>query len=151
MYTVVDKIAHSMGATLKSLIGRSDLRQTVPRERAGEWGVGTATLDDILQELQKPGLDPRQEFEAWDFDPNVRSIDDLAEGQILNAVVTNVTDFGAFVDVGVHQDGLIHISQLADSFVNRPMDVIKAGQKIKVKVLAVDKPRKRISLTRRGL
>ena len=113
--------------------------------------VGLPTLQDIVAELGKPGRDPRRSFEAPSFRDDVREITDLTPGMTLSGVVTNVTAFGAFVDVGVHQDGLVHISQLADRFVDNPHDVVSPGDRIQVRVLEVDVPRKRISLSAKGL
>jgi uncharacterized protein len=111
--------------------------------------VGEPTLRDILQELKKPGRDPRESFEPPKFREDVTSLADLKPGMVLEGVVTNVTAFGAFVDVGVHQDGLVHISQLADRFVRDPKEVVQVGQKLQVRVLEVDLPRKRIALSAR--
>ena len=108
------------------------------------------TLNDIIKELARPGRDPRQEFEPFYFAENVNKIEDLAKGMKLPGVITNVTDFGAFVDVGVHQDGLVHISQMADRFVRNPVEIVKAQQQVMVTVLEVDLERKRISLSMRG-
>ncbi len=110
-------------------------------------GVGLPTLRDILAELRRPGRDPRERFEPPAFRENVREPSDLEPGMVLQGVVTNVVAFGAFVDVGVHQDGLVHISQLADRFVSDPGDVVKVGQRVKVRVLSVDLERGRIGLT----
>jgi uncharacterized protein len=134
---------------VKDLLGK-DLR-SVAAGQAKTLGVGDATLIDILAELERPGRDPRPAFEAATFDEHIMSLADLKEGQVLRGIVTNVTDFGAFVDLGVHQDGLVHISQLADSYVRHPLDVVKPGQTITVKVLGVDLDQKRISLSRKGL
>ena len=106
-----------------------------------------STLQDILKELEKPGRDPREKFEAFAFKEGVHEISDLKEGMRLPGIVTNVTAFGAFVDVGVHQDGLVHVSQLADDFVKDPADVVKVGQKVSVTVMEVDIPRRRIGLS----
>ena len=132
---------------MASLIG--DLR-TVDRidpKRYVDGDVGAFTLDDILAELKKPGRDPRASFEPPKFRDDVRSLEDLKPGMELEGVVTNVTAFGAFVDVGVHQDGLVHVSQLADRFIKDPSEVVKVGEKIKVRVVEVDLARKRIALT----
>ena len=149
-YGVVEAIAKSLGMPVSGLLGRSDFRQQI-WERRKEWAVGEQTLSDILDELEKPGRDPRPPFEVVVFSDEIRTLDDLKEGQVLNGLVTNVTDFGAFVDIGVHQDGLIHISQLSDTFVRNPRDVVHVGQQVRVTVLAVDKPKKRISLSRKTL
>ncbi|MDP6125710.1 MAG: S1 RNA-binding domain-containing protein, partial [Candidatus Latescibacteria bacterium] len=109
--------------------------------------LGLPTLTDILAELEKPGRDPRETFEVFEFASGVDAISDLTTGMILNGLVTNVTNFGAFVDVGVHQDGLVHISQLADKFVKHPSDVVQVRQQVKVKVMDVDLDRGRISLS----
>ena len=109
------------------------------------------TLTDIMKELEKPGRDPRQQVETFEFDPRVHTPEDLVAGMELPGIVTNITDFGAFVDVGVHQDGLVHISQLADRFVKNPNDVVKLHQHVMVKVIEVDRRRHRISLTMKGV
>ena len=109
--------------------------------------VGLPTLQDILRELEKPGRDPRQKFEVFSFAEGVSAISDLAPGMKLPGIVTNVANFGAFVDIGVHQDGLVHVSQLADYFVSNPTDVVKVGQHVEVTVVEVDEARKRISLS----
>jgi uncharacterized protein len=109
------------------------------------------TLTDIMQELAKPGRDPREKFEFFEFDKNVNSIDDVIPGMILPGIITNITNFGAFVDIGVHQDGLVHVSQLADRFVKDPNQIVKLNQKVMVKILEVDKERKRIQLTMKGI
>jgi uncharacterized protein len=111
--------------------------------------VGLPTVEDILAELAKPGRDPRSEFEVAKFSEGVNDLEDLKEGMILEGVVTNVTRFGAFVDVGVHQDGLVHISQLANQFVQDPSDVVSVGDVVRVKVLEVDLARRRIALSRK--
>jgi uncharacterized protein len=113
-------------------------------------GVGEPTLRDIFDELKRPGRDPRSDFEAPSFRDDVNKLEDLQEGMILEGVVTNVTNFGAFVDVGVHQDGLVHISQLSDRFVQHPSEAVKVGQKLKVRVLEVDLVRGRIALSARS-
>lgn len=105
------------------------------------------TLTDIMTELEKPGRDPREQLEEFEFDPNVSTPDDLVEGMVLPGIVTNITNFGAFVDIGVHQDGLVHISQLADRYVSDPTQVVKLHQHVMVKVIEVDRRRNRISLS----
>ena len=112
--------------------------------------MGLPTLNDIIKELARPGRDPRQEFERFYFAEGVNKIEDLAKGMKLPGVVTNVTNFGAFVDVGVHQDGLIHISQMADRFVKNPSEIVKTQEQVMVTVLDVDMVRKRISLSMKG-
>ena len=109
--------------------------------------VGLPTLNDIMQELEKPGLDPRDKIETFEFDPRVKTPEDLVTGMELPGIITNITNFGAFVDIGVHQDGLVHISQLANRFVKDPNEVARLHQHVRVKVLEVDRRRHRISLT----
>ena len=113
--------------------------------------VGLPTLTDIMKELEKPGRDPRQQIEEFEFAKGIESVDDLEEGMELPGIVTNITNFGAFVDIGVHQDGLVHISQLADKYVRDPNEVVKLHQHVQVRVLEVDRRRNRISLTMKGV
>jgi uncharacterized protein len=148
-YPVVAQLATKAGCAVAELIGRPDLAQ-LAKGAEKDLGVGRATLDDIVKELEKPGRDPRPPFEVVTFDDSIQTMDDLKEGQVLNGIVTNVTDFGAFVDIGVHQDGLIHVSQLANTFVKNALDVLKPGQTVKVMVMTVDKAKKRISLSRKA-
>jgi uncharacterized protein len=124
--------------------------QDVPK-LAKAVGVGEPTLKDILEELKKPGRDPRDAFEQPVFRSDVMHIEDLKEGMVLTGTVRNVIDFGAFVDIGVHQDGLVHISQLSDRYIKHPMDVVKTGDVVKVKILGVDLAKKRISLTMKNV
>ena len=109
--------------------------------------VGIPTLTDIINELEKPGRDPREQLEEFEFDSHVQTIDDLVEGMVLPGIVTNVTNFGAFVDIGVHQDGLVHISQMANRRINHPSEVVKLHQHVEVKVIEIDRQRNRISLS----
>lgn len=148
-YPVVERLARVNQCSVQALLGRADLGK-LAHDKAGELSVGTATLADILKELEKPGRDPRPPFEVATFDDSIQSIDDLREGLVLNGIVTNVTDFGAFVDIGVHQDGLVHVSQLAESYVKHALDVVKPGQTVRVMVLSVDKLKKRIGLSRKA-
>jgi uncharacterized protein len=148
-YPLVERMAADLGVPVASLIGDGKAIERIdPRRYQGD-DVGEFTLKDILAELKKPGRDPRAAFEPPKFREDVRTLDDLKPGMELEGVVTNVTAFGAFVDVGVHQDGLVHVSQLADRFVKDPSEVVKVGDKLKVKVLEVDLQRKRIALTAR--
>jgi uncharacterized protein len=148
-YPVVERILRAKALGLKDLMGNSEkLRGVKPAEFTDE-RFGLPTVQDILGELEKPGRDPRPAFVAPQFLDGVTDIKDLKEGMVLEGVVTNVTNFGAFVDIGVHQDGLVHISMLADTFVKDPHTVVKAGDIVKVKVLEVDVARKRIALSRR--
>lgn len=146
-YAVVAKMAARVKVPVRSLIGNDALLQELRLSEFVEGDIGEYTLKDIVAELRKPGRDPRPEFVSLAFDERVQSLDDLEVGMQLAGVVTNVTDFGAFVDIGVHQDGLVHISQLCERFVSHPREVVQSGQHVQVRVLEVDKARKRISLT----
>ncbi|NEX16348.1 MAG: RNA-binding transcriptional accessory protein [Halochromatium sp.] len=148
-YPLVRRILEQLGRDLRALIGdRAALRRLQPAQFADE-RFGEPTVRDIIAELEKPGRDPRPEFKAASFMEGVETLSDLKPGMLLEGTVTNVTNFGAFVDVGVHQDGLVHISRLADRFVKDPYEVVSTGQLVKVKVLEVDLPRKRVSLSMR--
>ena len=148
-YPVVAKMLAKQGITAAELIGnRSQIAQIQAADFIDE-RFGLPTVRDILAELEKPGRDPRGEFQTAAFAEGVHDMNDLQVGMVLEGVVSNVANFGAFVDIGVHQDGLVHISALADRFVQDPRDVVKAGDVVKVKVLEVDVPRKRIALTMR--
>jgi protein Tex len=146
-YALVGRMAKDLGVTVKDLVGKSELLRRIDARKYQEGELGAHTMEDILRELAKPGRDPRERFEAAGFREDVHSIADLELGMELNGVVTNVTNFGAFVDIGVHRDGLVHISQLSDRYIGSPHEVVRAGQRIKVRVLEVDKERKRISLS----
>lgn len=146
-YSLVERIAKDQGVKLGDLVGNAELVSRVPWEKYASNDVGMPTLEDIKKELAKPGRDPRDAFEPPKFRDDVRTMEDLKVGMELEGVVTNVTAFGAFVDVGVHQDGLVHVSQLSDRFVKDPHQVVKVGDKVKVKVVEVDLARKRIALT----
>ena len=150
-YGVVEQMAADMGCTVGALVGNKERLKEIDIKRYAREDVGLLTLADIVKELEKPGLDPREQIEVFEFDPNVHSIEDLSEGMVLPGIVTNITNFGAFVDVGVHQDGLVHISQLADRYVSDPNQVVKLHQHVLVRVKEVDLRRKRISLTMRGV
>ncbi len=148
-YPVVRRILTQAGKGIRELIGDvATLRRLNPAALKDDQ-FGLPTIKDILAELEKPGRDPRPEFKAAEFREGVETLDDLKEGMVLEGTVTNVTNFGAFVDIGVHQDGLVHISALADRFVKDPHEVVKTGDLVKVKVMEVDKPRRRIALTMR--
>ena len=148
-YEVVDGMAKQLGVPTTSLVGNASLSSKIDREAFVAGDVGLPTINDILEELARPGRDPRSEFKAANFDDSVNEIGDVKSGMVLEGVVTNVTHFGAFVDIGVHQDGLIHISQLSDTFVEDPSDFISVGDICRVKVMEVDIDRKRIALTRK--
>ena len=148
-YGLVARMAADLNVELAELVGDSTLARRIDITSYTGEGVGEPTLRDIVAELDKPGRDPREEFEPPKFRDDVNSLEDLQEGMRLEGVVTNVTAFGAFVDVGVHQDGLVHVSQLADRFVKDPKDVVKVGDKLAVRVLDIDLARRRISLSAR--
>lgn len=148
-YPVVDKIAEKMGKPVKQVIGNTDfLRKLKPQEFTDDT-FGLPTVTDIIAELDKPGRDPRPEFKTAEFKEGVEDLKDLQPDMVLEGVISNVTNFGAFVDIGVHQDGLVHISALSDSFVKDPRDIVKAGDVVKVKVMEVDVKRKRVALSMR--
>ena len=149
-YGVAERMAADLGCSVTDLMTRPDLRARIQLDRYVTDTVGLPTLEDILSELAKPGRDPRRQFEAFGFEDGVTKLEDLRPGMRLPGIVTNVTAFGAFVDVGVHQDGLVHVSQLADQFVKDPTDVVKVGQKVQVTVLEVDLTRRRIGLSMRS-
>ncbi|MBU0943513.1 MAG: RNA-binding transcriptional accessory protein [Proteobacteria bacterium] len=150
-YQTVMKMVADLNCSVRDLIDRQELREKIDLDTYVSATLGLPTLHDILGELAKPGRDPRQEFTTFTFSKNVNTIDDLITEMRLPGIVTNVTRFGAFVDIGVHQDGLVHISQLADRFVKDPAEVVKVGQQVMVRVLEVDQQRKRIALSLRGL
>ena len=146
-YDLVEKMAADIGATVDLLVGNIRLLQSLDRDRFTSEDVGLPTIEDILRELEKPGRDPRSAFKSAEFSDSIREIGDLRPGLALEGVVTNVTNFGAFVDIGVHQDGLVHVSELADCFVPDPRKVVRIGQVVRVRVLKVDPELKRIALT----
>jgi protein Tex len=146
-YPLVEQIAKDLNVSLEELTRTPALAEKIDLNRYVSESVGLPTLRDILEELKKPGRDPRKQFQTADFRDDIREISDLKEGMILQGVVTNVTAFGAFVDIGVHQDGLVHVSHLANRFVKDPNDAVQAGQVVKVKVLSADPQRKRIALS----
>ncbi len=146
-YHIVEKMAKRLNVNVSELIGNKELIAKIDPKEFTEDHFGLETVNDILKELEKPGRDPRKSFEAFEFDKDIRSIEDLKPGMTLNGIVTNITAFGAFVDIGVHQDGLVHISQMADHYIKDPNEVVHLNQKVRVKVLQVDENRKRISLT----
>jgi uncharacterized protein len=148
-YALVERIARDLNVPLGDLLNNESAVGQINVARYVADGVGLPTLQDILSELRRPGRDPREQFEPPAFRDDVKEPKDLAEGMVLEGVVTNVVAFGAFVDVGVHQDGLVHVSQMASRFVRDPNDVVKVGQKVKVTVMSVDLERGRIALTMR--
>jgi uncharacterized protein len=149
-YALVERIAQDLGLTLAELVGNAQAADRIDIQKYVGEGVGEPTLRDIIAELRKPGRDPRADFEPPKFRDDVEKLEDLTPGMALEGVVTNVTAFGAFVDVGVHQDGLVHVSQLSDRFIKDPNEAVKVGDKIKVRVLEVDTARRRISLSARS-
>ena len=149
-YHIVEKMAKDLNCSIDDLIEQKELRKKIQLTNYVTETVGLPTLKDIMSELEKPGRDPRKGFEIFSFDEHVHEIRDLREGMRLPGIVTNVTNFGAFVDIGVHQDGLVHISQLADEFVDDPNKVVKVGQQVWVNVTEVDEKRKRIALSMKG-
>ena len=150
-YALVERMAKDLGATVEQLMQDKELREKIDIRQYVTADCGLPTLQDIMKELDKPGLDPRAKFEVFEFDKNVTRIEDLREGMVLPGIVTNITAFGAFVDVGVHQDGLVHVSQLANRRVNDPSEIVHLHQHVQVKVLEVDLRRKRISLSMKGV
>ena len=150
-YALVEQMAKDEGCSVADLIADSTLRARVDINKYVSEDVGLPTLTDIMRELEKPGRDPRQAVEEFEFDSRVTSIDDLVPGMELPGIVTNITNFGAFVDIGVHQDGLVHVSQLADKYVSHPTDVVKLHQHVRVRVVDIDRRRSRISLSMKGM
>ena len=150
-YKIVETMARDNKCTVAQLIADASLRKTIDLKRYVTDTVGMPTLTDIMNELEKPGRDPRNQIEEFEFAVGIESINDLSVGMVLPGIVTNITQFGAFVDIGVHQDGLVHISQLADKYVSSPADVVNLHQHVMVKVTEVDTRRNRISLTMRGV
>ena len=150
-YGIVERMAKDSGVTLEEFIANGELRKKVQLSKYVCGNVGMPTLTDIMDALNKRGLDPREQAKAFSFDPNVHEIEDLHVGMVLPGLVSNITAFGAFVNIGVHQDGLVHISQLADKYVSSPGDVVKLGQQVMVRVVEVDLKRRRISLSMKGI
>lgn len=150
-YPIVEQMAKDLNCTVADLIKNKELRSKIDLKKYVTDTVGLPTLTDILQELDKPGRDPRQKIQVFEFDKNVRTLDDLQEGMELPGIVTNITNFGCFVDIGIKENGLVHVSQLADRFVSNPADVVRIHQHVRVKVMSIDHERKRIQLTMKGL
>ena len=146
-YHIVEKMAKKLGVKVEELIGNDELIAKINPTEFIEKDFGIETINDIIDELKKPGRDPRKSFEVFEFDKNIRTINDLRQGMQLVGIITNITAFGCFVDIGVHQDGLVHISQMSNSYITDPNQVVKLNQKVKVTVTDVDIPRKRISLS----
>lgn len=150
-YPIVERMAADLHCSVSDLIANRELRSRISPEKYVTDTVGLPTLTDILQELEKPGRDPRQKIQVFEFDKNVRTIDDVQEGMELPGIVTNITNFGCFVDLGIKEKGLIHVSQLADRFVSDPTTVVSIHQHVRVRVIGVDRERKRIALTIKGM
>ena len=150
-YHVVENMAKDLNCTIKELIEDKTLREKIDLNKYASETIGLATLTDILKELEKPGRDPRSKVQVFEFDSSVKSITDLKENMTLPGIVTNITNFGCFVDVGIKENGLVHISELADRFVSNPADVVSLHQYVQVKVLSIDYDRKRIQLSMKGL
>ncbi len=150
-YPIVEQMAKDLNCTVADLIKDKELRSKIDLKKYVTDTVGLPTLTDILQELDKPGRDPRQKIQVFEFDKNVRTLNDLQEGMELPGIVTNITNFGCFVDIGIKENGLVHVSQLADRFVSNPADVVRIHQHVRVKVMSIDHERKRIQLTMKGL
>lgn len=150
-YGIVEKMAKDLNCSVSELIRDKELRSKIQIERYTSDKIGLLTLQDIMKELEKPGLDPREQIKVFEFDPNVRTINDLREGQVLPGIVTNITNFGCFVDVGIKENGLVHVSQLADRFISDPTEIVSIHQHVTVKVVSVDMERKRVQLTMKGI
>lgn len=150
-YPVVEKMAADLHCTVGELMKRKELKQQIRLEQYQTDQIGMPTLQDIMKELDKPGRDPRSEIQEFSFNPDIHTIDDLQEGIILPGIVTNITNFGCFVDVGIKENGLVHISELADRFVSNPADVVSIHQHVQVRVLSIDTTRKRVQLSMKGI
>ena len=150
-YPVVEKMAADLHCTVGELMKRKELKQQIRLEKYQTDQIGMPTLQDIMKELDKPGRDPRSEIQEFSFNPDIHTIDDLQEGMILPGIVTNITNFGCFVDVGIKENGLVHISELADRFVSNPADVVSIHQHVQVRVLSIDTTRKRVQLSMKGI
>ena len=150
-YSIVSKMAQSVGCDVSTLMQEENLRNKIELKQFVTDKVGLPTLNDIMDELDKPGRDPREKFDVFEFEKGVNTMEDIKTGMVLPGIVTNITAFGAFVDIGVHQDGLVHISQMADRFVKDPNEVVKLNQKLKVRVVEVDLERKRIQLSMKDI
>ncbi|MDR3712103.1 MAG: Tex family protein [Puia sp.] len=149
-YYVVEEMAKDLQCTVKDLVGKAELRKQIQKKKYISGTVGEFTIDDILKELEKPGRDPRSQIEEFRFEETIKTIEDLKQGMTVPGIVTNITNFGAFVDIGVKQDGLVHISQMSNTYISDPNEVVKLQQKVMVTVMEVDVARKRISLSMKG-
>ena len=149
-YVIVEQMAKDLGCSVRELMKDENKRKQIDLKKYVNDKVGLPTLQDILMELEKPGRDPRDSYELFAFNEGVNKVEDLKVGMKLPGIVTNITNFGAFVDIGVHQDGLVHISHISDTFVSNPAEKLTVHQKVEVTVLEVDVARKRISLSMKG-
>ncbi|MBR4936910.1 MAG: helix-hairpin-helix domain-containing protein, partial [Bacteroidaceae bacterium] len=150
-YALVERMAKDAGCELRQLIASPEMRQRIDLRHYVDETVGMPTLEDIMQELAKPGRDPRGKAQVFSFDATLRTLDDLQEGMLVPGVVTNITNFGCFVDMGIKVKGLVHVSQMADKFVSNPSEIVRIGQRVRVKVLEVDEERGRVALTLKGV
>jgi uncharacterized protein len=148
---VVEKMAKKLGVTVKELIENKELKKGINLNEYVTDRIGLPTLNDIMQELDKPGRDPRQAIKVFEFDPTVKKIEDLKVGQVLPGIVTNITNFGAFVDVGIKENGLVHVSNMANKYVTDPTEIVKVHQHVQVKVLEVDIVRNRVQLSMKDI
>ena len=146
-YKIVEQMAKDAGVKVQDLINKADLRKSINLKNYVTETTGLPTLNDIMQELAKPGLDPRGQAKSFSFAEGIHKISDLREGMVVPGIVTNITNFGAFVDIGVKQDGLVHISQLANRFVKNPADVVSLTQQVTVRVTEIDERRGRVQLS----
>ena len=150
-YALVEQMAKDQGVTVKQLVEDKDLQKKINITKYVTAEVGMPTLMDIMAELDKPGLDPRGEVEKFEFDASIKTIEDLQEGMVVPGIVTNITKFGAFVDIGVHNDGLVHVSQMSNRYISDPSEVVKLHEHVMVRVTEVDLKRKRIALSMKGV
>ena len=146
-YNIVEQMAKDLKCSVNDLMSHANLREKIDLQRYVSDKVGLPTLQDIMRELEKPSRDPREQLEEWHFDESVHSIDDLQIGMVLPGIVTNIANFGAFVDIGVHKDGLVHISEMSNRRINNPSEVVSLHQHVMVKVIDIDKQRGRIQLS----
>lgn len=150
-YPIVEQMAEDLHCNIQDLIANKELRKNIESEKYITDKIGLPTLHDILEELDKPGRDPRQFIKVFEFDPNIKTIDDLKENMLLPGIVTNITNFGCFVDIGIKENGLVHISQLSDRFIQDPTEIVSMHQHVTVKVIGIDTVRKRVQLTMKNI
>jgi uncharacterized protein len=146
-YSVIEKMAEDLKTDIPTLLKDKTLQKKIKINQYLTDEIGLPTLQDIINELAKPGLDPREKAKSFSFSDEIRTIEDLREGMILPGIVNNITNFGAFVDIGIKESGLVHISNITNKFINSPADVLQLNQQVRVKVLSIDKERKRIQLS----